>query len=91
MKKRIKIKIFGQVQGVFFRENTKRKAEELDLAGWVRNETDGSVSTEAEGEEKDLKELIKWCHVGPELARVEKVKEEYSDKLINYKDFCIKF
>ena len=91
MKKRIKIKIFGQVKGVCFRENTKRKAEELGLTGWVRNESDGCVYVEAEGEEKDLKELIEWCHVGPELAKVARVEEEYSDKLINYKDFCIKF
>lgn len=49
MKKRIVLKIYGRVQGVFFRDSTKRKAEELDLLGWVRNEAGGAVQIVAEG------------------------------------------
>ncbi|MCK5211652.1 acylphosphatase [Candidatus Parcubacteria bacterium] len=91
MQKLVKIKVFGQVQGVCFRENTKRKAEELGLVGWVQNVSDGSVYAEAEGEEVDLEKLTEWCHQGPKFAQVERVEEEYSEKLLNYKDFCIKF
>ncbi len=91
MSKAIKIRIFGRVQGVCFRENTKKKAEGLGLSGFVRNESDGSVYVEAEGEEVDLEKLTEWCHQGPKFAQVERVEEEYSDKLLNYKDFCIKF
>ena len=91
MKKFVKIKVFGQVQGVCFRENTKRKAIELGLVGLVCNESDGTVYIEAEGEEKDLKELIKWCHQGPKFAQVERAEVEEHDELKNYSEFKIAF
>ena len=72
MKKHFAIKISGLVQGVFFRASTKDKALSLRLFGFVRNEPDGSVYVEAEGEEEDLKAFIKWCHHGPARAQVDK-------------------
>lgn len=72
MKRHFIIRISGRVQGVFFRASTKEKADSLHLSGLVRNERDGSVYVEAEGEEEDLKEFIGWCHHGPPGARVEK-------------------
>ncbi len=71
-----KLRITGRVQGVFFRSSTKKKAEGLNVAGWVRNVEDGSVEVFAEGAEVDLQELIKWCRKGPEGARVENVEIE---------------
>ena len=62
--KHVNIKIYGKVQGVFFRDSSQRKAKELNLSGWVRNELDGTVQIVAEGEEKNLKELIEWCRAG---------------------------
>lgn len=44
------MKIFGRVQGVFFRDFVQRKAKELNLSGWVENEPDGTVQIVAEGE-----------------------------------------
>lgn len=73
MKKRANIIISGKVQGVFFRVCAKQKAEELKLAGWVKNAQNGQVEIVAEGEEKDLKEFIKWCYNGPSEASVKKV------------------
>ena len=67
------IRIYGKVQGVFFRANTLRTALELGVGGWVRNEEDGSVSIAAEGPKKKLDELIKWCNHGPAYAHVEQV------------------
>jgi acylphosphatase len=72
MKKHFTIRIHGQVQGVFFRASTKEKADELGVTGLVRNEPDGSVHVEAEGEGKSLETFIRWCHQGPARAAVEK-------------------
>jgi acylphosphatase len=77
MKKHVTIRISGLVQGVFFRASTKEQADALNISGFVRNESDGSVYVEAEGDEKNLESFIAWCHHGPSRARVEKcvVKE----------------
>ena len=77
MEKHFKIKISGQVQGVFFRASAKQKADSLNLRGFVRNEPDGSVYAEAEGEEDNLRPFIEWCIKGPQQAYVDKcdVKE----------------
>lgn len=72
MKKHFAIKISGLVQGVFFRASAKEKADSLHLCGFVRNEPDGTVHIEAEGEEEDLKVFVDWCHHGPPRAKVEK-------------------
>jgi acylphosphatase len=60
----------GKVQGVFFRANTKRTAEHLDISGEVKNLPDGSVWIAAEGEEPDMEAFIAWCKQGPPLAKV---------------------
>ncbi|MDD5032018.1 MAG: acylphosphatase [Patescibacteria group bacterium] len=90
MKKHLNIKIFGQVQGVAFRYYSLEKARELNLAGFARNEPDGGVYLEAEGEEGNLKKFITWCRQGPALAKVEKVEAE-NGEMKNYKDFAIKY
>lgn len=88
-KKHLNIKIYGRVQGVGFRVSAKRKAEELKLRGFVRNEPDGTVDIEAEGEEENLEKFLEWCKKGTLFARVEKVNFEYSIKLNNYSSFQI--
>ncbi|MCD6474173.1 MAG: acylphosphatase [Thermoplasmata archaeon] len=75
--KRAHVRIYGRVQGVFFRANTKKMAEKLGVAGWVRNMPDGSVEAVFEGDDKAVEQIIEWCHHGPEMARVEKVYVEY--------------
>lgn len=88
MKKHFGIRISGRVQGVFFRASTKEKAESLRLQGFVRNEPDGSVYAEAEGEEEGLNAFVDWCRHGPPLALVEKcVIEEGPVK--NFSHFII--
>ena len=74
MEKHLNIKISGLVQGVFFRVSVKEEAEKLGIKVSARNETDGSVCIEAEGEEESLEKFVKWCHVGPPLAKVDKVE-----------------
>lgn len=65
--------ISGNVQGVFFRDSTRQKAEELGLAGWVKNMPDGRVEAVFEGAPDAVQEMIDWCKDGPSQASVEDV------------------
>lgn len=85
----MQIQVFGRVQGVGFRYYTQIKANELEIAGFVKNKADGSVFIEAEGIEKNLNEFLLWCHNGPSWARVQEVKFQEMPPL-NYSDFKIK-
>ena len=83
------ITIRGKVQGVFFRQHTKAKADTLDINGFVRNESDGTVFILAEGKSEDIEKLIVWCHEGSPLAVVSEV-EEAEAAIQNFKEFSIK-
>ncbi len=63
----------GKVQGVWFRASAREKANDLDLAGWARNCSDGSVEIHAEGDEQGLEQFIAWCRQGPVSAEVSSV------------------
>ncbi|RLF50253.1 MAG: acylphosphatase [Thermoplasmata archaeon] len=77
--KRARVRIYGIVQGVFFRANTKEMALRLGISGWVRNMPDGSVEAVFEGDDDAIEKMIKWCHRGPAMARVERVYVEYEE------------
>ncbi len=83
MKKAVTLKISGRVQNVGFRYHTKKTAQNLNIAGFVKNEPDSSVYVEATGEEENLDQFILWCHSGPSWARVDEVKIV----VMPYKDF----
>lgn len=70
----VHIKIYGKVQGVFFRDNTRDRAEHHNIAGWVKNVFDNTVEAFLFGEEKDVNELIEWAHEGPSGAMVDRVE-----------------
>ena len=72
MVKHLNIRIYGRVQGVFFRASTKTQADALGINGFVRNERDETVYIEAEGDEKDLEKFLTWCKQGPKYAVVER-------------------
>jgi len=74
--KHLNMTITGKVQGVFFREEAKKKAEELGIRGFVRNEELGSVYIEAEGWSRELDAFALWCEEGPAWARVSKVERQ---------------
>lgn len=91
MKQRAHIFVSGRVQGVFFRDYTRRWAESLGLKGWVRNLNDGRVEAVAEGERENLEQLISNMRKGSPSSRVtkvevawEKYKEEFSDFRITW-------
>ena len=66
----------GQVQGVFFRDSTRREAERRGVAGWVANRPDGAVEAVFEGEADAVAALVDFCREGPPQASVERVAEE---------------
>ncbi len=68
---RRKIVVQGHVQGVFFRETTRRRADAEGVAGWARNLPDGSVEAVFEGEADAVERLIGFCREGPRRARVD--------------------
>lgn len=78
------------VQGVFFRYSAKDVADGLGISGFVRNEADGTVYVEAEGEEDDLNEFLKWCRQGPEMATIERVEFDLSDEIKIFSGFNMK-
>ena len=77
----------GDVQGVFFRDSTREKAEQLGLSGWVRNLPDGRVETLFEGPSEKVREMVRWCEEGPPRAGVEKVDAEFDPAVGNLSGF----
>lgn len=81
--------ITGKVQGVGFRFHAHEKAHELKLMGYVRNLKDGRVEMVIVGSEKDVNEMIKWSHKGPNTAKVDSV-EVLDAKDEHFDDFSIR-
>ena len=67
--------VTGKVQGVFFRQSTRREAERLGIHGSARNLPDGSVEVWAKGGGAAIDELREWLKIGPARARVDAVRE----------------
>jgi acylphosphatase len=87
--KNLIINVEGKVQGVWFRANTKKIADRLNLNGFVRNESDGSVYIELTGDDQHVMKFIEWTLQGPELSVVEKVSIIKS-KFVHESGFIIK-
>lgn len=73
---RMHLIIEGRVQGVWFRESTRREAVSLRVTGWVRNRPDGTVEAVIEGPQQAVDQLVAWCHKGPPAAKVTAVHKE---------------
>lgn len=91
MKVRAHVFISGRVQGVFFRSETRRKASEQHIKGWIRNLRDGRVEAIFEGEEKSVKELLEFCRRGPLGARVVRLDVIWETYTGNFRDFRIRY
>ena len=86
-KARFHIFVSGRVQGVFFREKTRKIAEKLEILGWVKNLADGRVKAVLEGEKEKIEEMIRWIKKGPIFAKVEGMEvltEEYQREFDNF-------
>jgi len=90
-KARVHLKIHGRVQGVFFRDSTRQKANSLGATGWVKNRNDGSVEAVAEGERETLEEFVQWCRQGPPSARVTEVEEDWQEPTGEFTKFSVIF
>jgi acylphosphatase len=75
----IRVRVTGRVQGVSFRAWTEGRARTLGLDGWVRNESDGSVSALIGGRADAVAEMVAALHEGPRWARVDRVETEPAD------------
>jgi acylphosphatase len=76
---RRRVIVRGRVQGVFFRETTRHLAEQAGVAGWVRNQPDGTVEAVFEGETDAVERLVEASRTGPPMAEVtdlEVIEEE---------------
>jgi acylphosphatase len=73
---RAHVTISGRVQGVGFRYSTLERARSRAVAGWVRNNADGTVGAVFEGPPEAVEALIAWCRRGPSGARVDDVRVE---------------
>lgn len=80
--------VSGKVQGVFFRDNTRKRAEELGLKGYAKNLEDGTVEVIAEGDDAKINELITFIKKGQGISRVEGIKLKHKNPE-NFKNFKI--
>ena len=71
-----RIIVTGFVQGVGYRAWVQEEAHELQLSGWVRNRTDGSVEAVVHGDKNKIADLLRACKQGPAMSRVDKVTSE---------------
>jgi acylphosphatase len=89
MSKEIFLNISGRVQGVYFRVYAQKEAQALNLAGYVKNEKDGSVTIVAQGNRESLSKIFEWAKKGPSMAYVKKVKMSFRDSEESYSNFSI--
>jgi acylphosphatase len=71
---RRRIVVHGLVQGVYFRDTTRRRAVTAGVAGWVRNRPDGTVEAVFEGDPAAVERLLDFCREGPRSAHVDRVE-----------------
>jgi len=91
MKVRARVFVSGRVQGVFFRSETRREARKRGVKGWIRNMPDGRVEAVFEGEEDNVKEVIRFCKRGPPGARVTGVDVVWESYTGEFRDFEIRY
>lgn len=89
MKKTVYLRITGYVQGVGLRYSVYQKACSLNIKGYAENLYDGSVEVVAEGEEENIKELIKFIKTGLRWAQVDNIDEKWMEYKGEYKGFEI--
>jgi len=81
----------GRVQGVFFRDFTRREASSLGLEGYVRNVPDGTVEVIAEGPRETVERLLQQVTLGPSSARVDRVEVEWQEPTGEFERFEVRY
>jgi acylphosphatase len=90
-KTRAHVFVSGRVQGVFFRQYTKREAESHGITGWVRNLPDGKVEAVFEGEEDAVKALVDFCRKGPMGSVITSVDVAFENFTGEFRSFKIAY
>lgn len=88
---RVKITVYGRVQGVGFRYHTRKKAQELNLTGYVTNKPDHTVEIVADGTDERLAALVLWSKTGPERASVKCIEVEDCLPINRFDEFVIEY
>jgi len=83
-------RIEGRVQGVFFRDSTRRQADRLNLTGWVKNRADGSVEAVFQGKSDAIEAMKEWLDDGSPQAEVSKVEMRQVDEDEQFTGFEIR-
>jgi acylphosphatase len=89
--KTIHASIQGKVQGVYFRDYTRREAQKLGLGGWVRNLPDGSVEALISGDDVKVEKMLTWLHKGSPMAIVTSVAATERSSEDTFSDFTIRY
>lgn len=76
MTRYLSIRVFGKVQGVFFRQSAAAQAKRLGITGLIRNEPNGTVYLEVEGSPDAINTFLDWCTHGPPSAHVKRVQTQ---------------
>jgi acylphosphatase len=83
--------VSGLVQGVYFRDNTRRVAERYDVTGWVRNLPGSRVEAMLEGERAAVDQVIEWAQHGPPGAQVDSVEVDWNEFTGQYYSFEVRY
>lgn len=86
---RRRVVVHGRVQGVFFRDTTRRRAVEVGVSGWVRNNPEGTVEAAFEGDDAAVERMLRFAGEGPRGATIERVEvfEEPLEGLSGFRIF----
>jgi len=87
---RVRLRVSGRVQGVYFRASAVEQARRLGLTGWVLNCPDGSVEIVAEGSRAKIDEFIAWCRQGPSGAQVRQFDISWQEPSGEFNGFHIR-
>lgn len=91
MAKAALLKIYGEVQGVFYRAHSAERARELGLCGWVCNMPDGSVEMCLQGDPETIQEMIDWCYEGAPASQVEDIEVDWGESGEKFESFEIRY
>lgn len=86
---RVRVRITGRVQGVYFRAETQKAAQRIGVTGWVRNLRDGSVEAVFEAEAHRVRDMVAWCWKGSPFSRVDDVEVIEEPYQKEFEDFRI--
>lgn len=88
--RRVRLRIYGHVQGVNFRFLARRQAQSLGVSGWIRNLAGGWVEAEAAGSPDRVEAFLTWCRHGPSGARVDRLEVEEGNSQATLSGFQIR-